>query len=264
MMGQALMRNDPADDTFAFQVAVRLLAVFLGVIALGGLGAIDGAGALALGAGLAAGAAAPRRWAGPLGATAAAAALSTIFAGLGSTAAALMVLPGALAGWWVMHRAEPGDTATWPDGVLAGFTAEAMLLFAMLFAAVPIAAISYLLTLGNGTGFGVMAGVGFLLAAGWMHAGTGRMVHRMLPGAFWKFAAGQALPSALLALAVHEAAPALMIIALTRLAFIWFGYLHAENVDRARAALIAGKVSPCFARSEPAYREVRGVLPLGS
>ena len=40
--------------------------------------------------------------------------------------------------------------------------------------------------------FGVIGALGFLLATAWMHVVTGRMTHRLLPGAFWKFAAGQA------------------------------------------------------------------------
>jgi hypothetical protein len=65
-----------------------------------------------------------------------------------------------------------------------------------------------------------------------MHVETGRMTHRMLPGAFWKFAAGQALPAALVALAVPEIAPVLMVVGVARLAFMWYGYLRAEKLDR--------------------------------
>jgi hypothetical protein len=174
------------------------------------------------------------------------------------------VLPGALVGWWVMYRAEPNEAATWPDGVLAGFAAEAMLLFAMGFSAWPIAAFAYLLSVGNGTAFGVIGGLGFLLAAAWMHVETGRMTHRMLPGAFWTFAAGQALPSALFAAAVPEIAPVLMMVGVGRLAFMWFGYLRAEGVERARLALAVGTAGPRFVEPEPVGRSVRGRLPLGS
>lgn len=250
-MGEGMIQPDPADDTFAFHVAVRSLAVFLGAAALAGAGVLDGAGALALGAGLAAGVTAPRRWAAPLGGTAAAVALSVGFAGLGSPAEAALALPGALAGWWVMHRAEPNDAATWPDGVLAGFAAEVMLLFALGVTMWPVIALAYLLSLGNGTAFGVVGALGFLLAAAWMHVETGRMTYRMLPGAFWKFAAGQALPTALLAAAIHEIAPALMIAGVGRLAFLWFGYLRAEGVERARLALAAGMAGPRFIEPEP-------------
>lgn len=263
-MGQVMIQPDPADDTFAFHVAVRLLAVFLGASALAGAGVLDGAGALALGAGLAAGVTAPRRWAPPLGGTAAAVLLSMGFAGLGSPTAAALVLPGALAGWWVMHRAEPNDAATWPDGMLAGFTAEAMLLFATGFSMWPIAALAYLLSLGNGTAFGVMCGLGFLLAAGWMHVETGRMTHRMLPGAFWKFAAGQVLPTTLFALAVPEIAPVLMVVGVTRLAFMWYGYLRAEKADHARVAPVVSAEASRSVEPEPVCRSARGRLTLGS
>jgi hypothetical protein len=234
MMAQVTTRPDPADDTFAFHVAVRSLAALLGASVMAATGVLDGAGAVALGAGLAAGVMAPRRWTAPLGGTAAAVALSTAFTGLGSPAAAVLVLPGALVGWWVMYRGEPNEAAMWPDGVLAGFAAEMMLLAAMGCSAWPIIAFAYLLSLGNGTAFGVIGALGFLLAAGWMHAETGRMTHRMLPGAFWKFAAGQALPTALFAAAVPEIAPVLMVVGVSRLAFVWFGYLRAEGVDRGR------------------------------
>ena len=263
-MGQVMTRPDPVDDTFAFHVAVRSLAVLLGAWVLAGMGVLDGPGTRALGAGLAAGVMAPRRWTATLGGTAAAVALSTAFAGVGSPAAAVLALPGALVGWWVMYNAEPNEVATWPDGVLAGFATEMMLLAVMGFSVWLVAAFAYLLSLGNGTAFGVIGALGFLLATAWMHVETGRMTHRLLPGAFWKFAAGQALPSALLAFAVHELAPALMIIGVARLAPMWFGYLRAEAVDRARLALAVGQEGARFVEPEPAARSARGRMPLGS
>lgn len=216
------------DEAFALCVLVRAVAAIVGAGVLAQTGSSGIESWMAIGAGVALGLITPRRWGAAIGGAAAVSLAAMAVAG--GPAAALLVVPGAVAGTWLRPRPEAAQPVSWIDAMLIGAASEAVLVSSMIVMLIPAAIVAMPLMMLGGEAFGAVVGwVLLVLACGWMHVAYGRAIHRMLPERFGGFALGQVLPITLLALTGGEL-PVLLIVAI-RSTCLWVGHRLAEAAE---------------------------------
>lgn len=229
MAGTRLSRisAEHEDTLLALCTLLRVMAAVVGAGVL--TETMSGGGSwMAIGAGVAFGVMAPRRWGATIGGAAVASLAAMAIPGIGVPTAALLVLPGAVAGSWLRPRIEPVHPVSWIDAMLIGAASEVVILALVLCAAYVGALLLmpiwlFLSPLLWYLSIPVMLLVGFV----GIHVRSGREVDRMLPGRFGGVALGQALPAVLLAVALGE--PLVLLAMALPGACLWVGRMIAKK-----------------------------------